>query len=50
MIVVIGLFAYLGYKIDAARESDTPIWTAFLSLAGVLISLYLVIRAVSRLK
>jgi hypothetical protein len=50
MIAVIGLFTYAGYKVDERRESGTPIVTAFLSLTGVLIALYLVIRSVKKLK
>ena len=48
MIGVIGVFAYIGYKIDEDRGSKTPLFTAFFSLAGVFISLYLIIRSVKR--
>ncbi len=50
MIVIIGLFTYLGYYIDEKRQSATPLFTALLSLAGVCIALYLVIRSVKNLK
>jgi hypothetical protein len=46
MIVIIGLFAFAGYKIDEATQHDTKWVTAALSLAGVFISLYIVIRSV----
>jgi len=46
MIIVIGVFAYAGYKIDEATGHVTKWVTASMSLAGVFISLYLVIRSV----
>ena len=50
MIAIIGGFAYAGYKIDENRQARTPLVTAFLSLAGVFISLYLVIRSLKNQK
>jgi len=50
MIAIIGAFTYVGYRIDQARQADTPIWTALLSLTGVILSIYIVIRAVTRRK
>ena len=50
MIAIIGGFTYAGYKIDERRGADTPLATAFLSLAGVFISLYLVIRSLKNQK
>ena len=44
MLVVIGVFAFAGNKIDHYRGSKTPLFTALLSLIGVVISLYQVIR------
>ena len=46
MIAIIGLFAFIGYKIDAATKHETQWVTALLSLIGVFISLYIVIRSV----
>jgi hypothetical protein len=46
MIAVIGVFTYAGYKIDDAGHHSVKWATAALSLIGVFISLYLVIRAV----
>jgi F0F1-type ATP synthase assembly protein I len=46
MIVIIGIFAFAGYKIDEAAHHDTKWVTAALSLAGVFISLFIVIRSV----
>jgi len=46
MIVIIGGFTYGGYKIDTAFHHTTQWATAALSLVGVFISLYIIIRAV----
>lgn len=48
MLTIIGIFTYAGYRIDKAREAETPLWTALLALAGVCISIYTVIRAVMK--
>ncbi len=48
MISVIGVFTFIGYEIDKHRNASTPLYTAFFSLAGVFISLYLVIRSVKK--
>lgn len=50
MFAIIGAFAYAGYKIDKNRQAETPLATAFLSLAGVLIALYIVIRTLRKIK
>ena len=46
MIAIIGLFTFIGYKIDASTNHQTKWVTALLSLVGVFISLYIVIRSV----
>ncbi|RYZ93868.1 MAG: AtpZ/AtpI family protein [Sphingobacteriaceae bacterium] len=46
MIAIIGVFTYAGYKIDEANNHETKWVTVALALAGVFISLYLVIRSV----
>ena len=46
MITIIGIFTYAGYKIDEAAHHNTKWVTATLSLIGVFISLYVVIRSV----
>jgi hypothetical protein len=46
MIAVIGLFAFAGYKIDEAANHRVKWVTAALSLVGVFISLYIVIKSV----
>ncbi len=48
MLAIIGVFTYIGYRIDKSRDAETPIWTALFALAGVCISMYTVIRAVTR--
>ena len=50
MIVIIGAFTFIGYKIDERRNTNVPIFTALLSLTGVGIALYLVIRSIKNLK
>lgn len=48
MLAIIGVFTYIGYRIDQSRDAETPVWTALLALAGVCISMYTVIRAVTK--
>lgn len=48
MIGIIGVFTYVGYKIDESRQSKTPVITAFLSLVGVVIALYVVLRGLNK--
>lgn len=45
MLATIGLFTYAGYKIDESAHHATKWVTAVLSLTGVFVSLYLVIRS-----
>ena len=46
MIAIIGLFTYIGYKIDHSANHSVKWVTAIFSLTGVFISLYVVIRSV----
>jgi len=48
MIAIIGVFTFIGMKIDEKRQSDKPIFTALLSLLGVCVSLYSVIKSVNK--
>jgi len=48
MLAIIGVFTYIGYRIDHSQNAEKPIWTALFALAGVCISIYTVIRAVTR--
>ena len=45
MLAIIGLFAFAGYEIDKAANHSTKWVTAILSLTGIMISLYTVIRS-----
>lgn len=46
MMVIIGAFTYAGYKIDEGAGHQTKWVTAVLSLVGVFISLFIVIRSI----
>lgn len=48
MIAIIGVFAFAGYKIDAAAHHQVKWVTAALSLAGVFVSLYIVIVSLKK--
>jgi F0F1-type ATP synthase assembly protein I len=48
MLATIGLFSFIGYKIDQNRESSKFIFTAILGLIGVIISLYQVVRSLNK--
>ena len=48
MLATIGLFCFIGYKIDQNRTSNKLLFTALLGLAGVIISLVQVIRSLNR--
>ncbi|WP_257658050.1 AtpZ/AtpI family protein [Parapedobacter lycopersici] len=48
MLAIIGLFTYIGYRIDSAKDNENNVWTAIFALVGVCISIYTVIRAVTR--
>jgi len=46
MVAIIGVFSFAGYKIDESAGHQTKWVTAAMALAGVFISLYLVIRSI----
>jgi len=48
MIVIIGGFAYAGHKIDEHRGAKTPIFTAALSLMGVGVAMYQVVKQLNK--
>lgn len=48
MLATIGVFAFIGYKIDEHQQNDKPLITAILSLIGVVVSLYQVVRQLSK--
>jgi F0F1-type ATP synthase assembly protein I len=46
MLAIIGLFTFAGYKIDESTGHTTKWVTAVMSLVGVFISLFIIIRSV----
>ena len=46
MGVIIGFFTWFGTYLDEKYQTGTPWWTLFLSLFGVSVSLYLMIKEV----
>ncbi len=48
MLATIGLFAFIGHKIDENRNAEKLIFTALFGLAGTIISLYQVIKALKK--
>lgn len=49
MGVTIGAGAWGGSALDEKYQNETPVWTIVLSLAGVAISLYLLIRQANKM-
>ena len=49
MGVTIGLGAWGGQQLDAKYQTEKPYWSIALSLAGVFISLYLLIKQAKKL-
>ena len=45
MIGIIGVFTFIGYKIDESYNNKTQIITGIASLLGVIVSLYLILRS-----
>lgn len=50
MIATIGIFAFIGYKIDTSKGKEPGLYTAVLSLVGVFVSLISTIRSVMNKK
>jgi len=48
MLVTIGLFAFIGHKLDQNRQNNKPILTAIFSVFGVFIALYQVIKQLNK--
>jgi len=48
MLATIGLFTFVGYKLDEHQQNETPVLTAILGLIGVVISLYQVVRQLNK--
>ena len=49
MFVVIGGGAWGGHELDKYYQNEKPVWTIILSLLGIAISLYLIIRSASKM-
>jgi len=50
MIAVIGIFTFAGYKIDQAAAHATKWVTVILSLSGVFVAMYIVIKSLKNWK
>jgi F0F1-type ATP synthase assembly protein I len=50
MIAVIGIFMFIGYKIDQWLEAEKLLFTAIFGMLGVCASLYLIIRSLKNKK
>lgn len=50
MLATIGVFAFIGYKIDEKRGSEKPVFMAILGVIGAVVSLYQVVRSLSKEK
>lgn len=50
MLATIGVFSFIGYKIDENRASSKMIFTAILGLVGVVVSLFSIIRSLNKEK
>lgn len=50
MLAIIGLFTFIGYKIDEKRQSEKLLFTALFGVIGVGASLYQVIRSLNKNK
>jgi hypothetical protein len=48
MLATIGLFTFVGYQIDKKYKGPQPVFTALLSFVGVVISLYMAIRSLTK--
>jgi len=44
MLVIIFIFTWVGIKLDSRSGGDKQIYTAILSLAGVIIGIYTVLK------
>lgn len=44
MLVIILILSWVGGKLDQRSENDTPLFTAFFALLGVIIGIYTVLK------
>ncbi len=50
MLATIGVFAFIGYKIDEHYKVENFLFTALLGIVGVGLSLYQVVRSLNKNK
>lgn len=48
MLATIGLFTFIGYKIDENQGHDKFTYSALLGFLGVIASLYMVVRSLTK--
>ena len=48
MMATIGLFTFIGYKIDENQVQNKSLYAAMLGVLGVIVSLYVVVRSLTR--
>ena len=48
MLATIGIFTFIGYKIDENQTHNKSIYTALLGFLGVIISLYMAVRSLTK--
>lgn len=48
MLATIGVFAFVGYKIDEHQKIENFLFTALFGIVGVAASLYQVVRSLSK--
>jgi hypothetical protein len=47
MVLMIGLMAFVGHKLDAHFETSRPLWTAGCSVFGVIAAIIYIVRAMT---
>jgi F0F1-type ATP synthase assembly protein I len=50
MLIVIGLFVFIGYKLDQYTHNKQSLYTAGLSLIGVVLAIFQVMRGLNSTK
>lgn len=48
MLVIIGVFTFIGYKVDEHNQIDNFLFTAILGILGVAVSLYQLVRSLNK--
>ena len=49
MVLIIGLFVYLGQRLDAYFQVNKPWWTLGLSILGVIIALVFMVKSFDKI-